>query len=53
MEIVLLDIDKINLDYASFDKDGPEAIIHVRFMAWHNEFKQLKAHKKGITTKLI
>ena len=49
MEIVLLDIDKINLDYASFDKDGPEAIIHVRFMAWHNEFKQLKALNEDIT----
>ena len=53
MEIVLLDIDKINLDNASFDKDGPEAIIHARFMAWHNEFKQLEAHKKGIIKELI
>ena len=53
MEIVILDIDKINLDYVSFDKDGPETIIHVRFMAWHNEFKQLKAHKNDITKELI
>ena len=50
MEVVLLDTDNF---YVSFDKDGPEIIIHVRFMAWHNEFKQPKTHKKGITKELI
>ena len=50
MEIVILGTDNF---YVSFDKYGLEIIIHVRFMAWHNEFKQLKTHKKGITKELI
>ena len=49
MDIVSVDLDKINIDDVNFDEDDPETIIHVRVMAWHNRFKQRKAFKKDIS----
>ena len=40
MGILSEGLDKINIDDVDFDKDNPENIIHVRFMAWRNRFKQ-------------
>ena len=41
-----IDFNDINLDDDNFDGEDPETIIHVRFMAWSNRFKQHKACKK-------
>ena len=40
MSILSTDLNDINLDDVNFDEDDPEAIIHVRLMAWRNRFKQ-------------
>ena len=40
MGILSTDLNDINLDDVNFDEDDPEAIIHVRLMAWRNRFKQ-------------
>ena len=35
MSILGVDCDNINLyDYNNFDEDGPDAIVHVRLLAW-------------------
>ena len=39
-------LDKINLDDNSFDNCDRETINHVKLMAFHNKYKQLKASKK-------
>ena len=36
----------LNVDDVNFDGDDPKTIIYVRYMAWHNRFKQCKAFKK-------
>ena len=53
MCILIIDLDKINLEDVNFYKDDPEAIIHVKFLAWHNKFEQHKAFKKDISKQLI
>ena len=41
-----IDLNDINIDDNSFDKEDPEASFHVTFMAWSNRFKQHKTCKK-------
>ena len=46
-------LNKINLGDGNFDEDDPETIIHVRLMAWRNNYKQCKACKKEISKELM
>ena len=42
MGILGVDLDQINFDDGNFDEDNPETFIHVRIMAYHNKYKELK-----------
>ena len=53
MGILSVDLSNINLDEVNFYNNDRETIMHVRFMAWHNRFKQLKVFKKDISKELI
>ena len=48
-----MDPNNINRGDDNFGEKHPETIIHVRFMAWHNRFKQRKAYKKEISKNLM
>ena len=49
--ILNVDYNNINLDN-NFDKDDPDTIYLVTFMAWHLEFEKYKALKKEIKEEL-
>ena len=51
--ILRVDLNNISLDDVNFDEDDPETIIHVRLMAWHDQFKQSRAHKKELSKELM
>ena len=54
MGILGLDLDKINLqDDNNFCEEDPEAIIHVRILAWQNKFEKRKLLKKDINKELM
>ena len=42
MGILNTGLNNINLDDTNYDKDDPEAIIHITFLAWHIKFKKRK-----------
>ena len=42
MRILNVDLNCINLDANNFDEDDPDTIIHVRLLAWKQNFKALK-----------
>ena len=45
--IYAVELDKINLNNDNnFDKDDPDTIIHVKFLAWCSKFKSAKHLKK-------
>ena len=46
MGILSVDIDDINLDDVSFDKDDPETLIHVRLTAWCNDINNANLVKR-------
>ena len=52
MDILNIDLNKINLDN-NFDEDDPDAIIHVRLLAWHIKFEKPKTLKKIISEELM
>ena len=52
MGILNKDHDTINFDN-NFDKYDPDAIIHVRLLAWHIKFEKHKALKKELNEELI
>ena len=45
MGILNIDLNNINLDN-NFDKNDPDAIIHIRHLAWHIKLEKCKALKK-------
>ena len=49
MGILSIDLNNINL----YDKDDPDTIIHVRFLAWHIEFRKRKNLEKELSEKLM
>ena len=51
MGILSVNLNNINLDIVNFDKDDFKTIIHVRFMAWRNRYKQRKTYKRKIRAK--
>ena len=53
MGILSVDFSNINLDEVNFYNNDRETIMHVRLMAWHNRFKQLKVFKKDVSKELI
>ena len=53
MGLNTIDLNKINFGNDNFDEDDSETIIHVRFMAWCDEYKQRKACKKEINKELV
>ena len=50
MGVLGLDLDKVNLDdNNNFCEDDPEAIIHIRLLAWYIKFaKQIAKHLKRV-----
>ena len=38
MGILSIDLSNIDLDDTKYDKDDPEIIILIRFLAWHIKF---------------
>ena len=50
MGIFSTGLNDINLDDSNYDKDDPETIIHIRFLAWHIKFKKCK---KKISEKIM
>ena len=46
MGIFDIDLNDINLDDSNYDEDDSKAIIHIRHLAWHINFKKREAHKK-------
>ena len=46
-------LDNINFDDDNFNDDDPETIVHGRFMAWCNTYKQHKACKKYISKEIM
>ena len=53
MVIVSVDLNKISLDDVNFYENYPEAILHVRLLAWRNKFQQSKALKNDTSKKLM
>ena len=54
MGVLGLDLDKVNLDdNNNFCEDDPEAIIHIRLLAWRNKFEKRKLLKKDINKELM
>ena len=51
--VLSVDFSNINLDEVNFYNNDRETIMHVRLMAWHNRFKQLKVFKKDVSKELI
>ena len=51
MGILNVYLYNINLDHVNFDEDDPEAMIHVRLMAWPNGYKQHKTFKNKLSEK--
>ena len=45
--ILNIDLNKINLDDTNYNKDDPDAIIHVRLFALHIKFEKRKALKNS------
>ena len=41
-----IDVNNINLDDTNYNEDGPETIIHIRFLARHSKFEKHNALKK-------
>ena len=41
--ILIIDLNNINPNGVNFDEDDPEAITHVRLVAWGNKLKPRKA----------
>ena len=46
MGILNIDLNTINLDHNSDEKDGPVIINHIRLLAWYIKFEKHKALKK-------
>ena len=44
--IVITDLNNINLHNTNYDADQPENIVHIRLLAWHNEFEKQRALKE-------
>ena len=42
MGILTIDISNINLDDNNYDEDGPDTIVLIRLLAWHNKFEKCK-----------
>ena len=53
MGILIIDLNKINLDHINYDEDDPENIIHIRLLAYHIKFKKHKALKKELNEELM
>ena len=53
MGILSVDLYNINLDDTNYDKDDPEAIIHVRRFAWNSKFEKRKALKRESNKELM
>ena len=53
MGVLSVDFSNINLDEVNFYNNDRETIMHVRLMAWHNRFKQLKVFKNDVSKELI
>ena len=53
MGVLSVDLNNINLDDDNFIEDDPETIIHVKFMAWRNEYKQHNACEKDMSKELM
>ena len=53
MGILIVDLDKINLDDVDFQEDDPKTIIHVRRLAWRNKFEKSKAYKRNLSKELM
>ena len=53
MDILSIDLDKINLDDADFYEDDLETIVHVSLLVWSNKFEKRNAFKKDISKKVI
>ena len=45
MGILSVDLNNINFDDTKFYENDPKTTIHVRFLPWHNRYKQNKAFK--------
>ena len=41
--ILSVNLNNINLDDTNYEKDDPDTIILVRFLAWHVKFEKCKA----------
>ena len=53
MGIHHIDLIKINPHEINNDKDDPETIIHITFLAWRFKFEKRKALKKDLCEELI
>ena len=53
MKWVILAIDRNNISLDDVNFDDPETIVHVRLMAWRDQFKQRRAHKKELSKELM
>ena len=53
MGLIVIYLNKINLDDDNFDDDDSETIIYVRLMSWCQGYKQRKACKEDISKDLM
>ena len=49
MGILNIDLNNINLDNTSYDKDDPDTIIHIRLLTSHIKFIKRKELKKELS----
>ena len=49
MDILSLDLNKVNLDDFNIYDDDLKTIIHVRILDWRNKFEKRKVLKKDIS----
>ena len=40
MDILNIDLNKINLDDTNCNEDDPETIIYIRLLVWHMKFEK-------------
>ena len=53
MDILGVDLNKINLDDINFYEDDPETITHVRLLDWRKKFEKRKSCKTDIGKNLM
>ena len=53
VDILSVDLQKIDLHDVNFYEDDPETILHVTFLPWPNKFEKRKTFKRDVSKELM